>query len=79
MAKISRLPKRIPAGSKYVLESQGGFVRRFLELPNGRKLELATRKAEVCVGACAEASLVPALAPEPRKPVRRRARALERA
>ena len=62
MRQASRLPKRIPAGSKYVLESHGGLVRRHLELPDGRKLRLATRKAIACGAVMPEVSLVPGLA-----------------
>ena len=39
---------RFPVGSKYVLESRGPFVRRYIELPNGRRVQLATRKAVPC-------------------------------
>jgi len=53
-----RLPKRLPEGTKYVVESSGHFVRRFVELPNGRKIPLSTRKAQPC--ACGERiSIVP--------------------
>jgi hypothetical protein len=53
-----RLPKRLPEGTKYVVESAGQFVRRFVELPNGRKIPLSTRKAELRV--CGERiSIVP--------------------
>jgi hypothetical protein len=53
-----RLPKRLPEGTKYVVESAGQFVRRFVELPNGRKILLSTRKAQLC--ACEERiSIVP--------------------
>jgi len=53
-----RLPKRLPEGTKYVVESAGQFVRRFVELPNGRKIPLSTRKAHPC--ACGERiSIVP--------------------
>jgi phage baseplate assembly protein W len=58
----NRLPKRFPVGSRYVVESYGSFVRRYVELPNGPKINLATRKASVC--SCAvirEDSIVPIL------------------
>jgi hypothetical protein len=42
------MPKRLPGGTKYVVESAGQFVRRFVELPNGRKIPLSTRKAQPC-------------------------------
>jgi hypothetical protein len=52
------LPKRLPEGTKYVVESAGQFVRRFVELPNGRKIPLPTRRAQPC--ACMEqVSIVP--------------------
>jgi hypothetical protein len=35
-------------GTKYVVESRGQFVRRYVELPNGRRIRLATRKALTC-------------------------------
>lgn len=48
MTKPTRLPARFPDGTKYVLESHGGLVRRYLEFPDGRKLELGPRKAQTC-------------------------------
>jgi hypothetical protein len=71
MRSISRLPSRFPDGAKYVLESDGGMVRRFVEFPDGRRVMLARRKAAVCI--CPDArdvSIVPAQV-EPR-PVRKR-------
>ncbi|MFN3657184.1 MAG: hypothetical protein ACK4UO_08020 [Pseudolabrys sp.] len=85
MRRASRLPKRIPAGTKYVLESHGGSVRRYLELPDGRKVRLATRKAQVCncLAFQQEVSIVPAIEEPARKRMtarrRTRVRALERA
>jgi hypothetical protein len=38
-------PMRFPDGSKYVLKERGPFVRHYIEFPNGRTLQLATRKA----------------------------------
>ena len=59
----ARLPKRLPTGTKYVVESAGTFVRRFLELPNGKRIALSKRKALICK--CAETvSIVPDQAPE---------------
>ncbi|MFZ2093403.1 MAG: hypothetical protein WB563_12685 [Pseudolabrys sp.] len=53
-----RLPKHLPEGTKYVVESCGPFVRRFVELPNGKTIPLPTRKAQTC--GCAErVSIVP--------------------
>ncbi|MGB9328960.1 MAG: hypothetical protein WCB47_24300 [Pseudolabrys sp.] len=58
MRNAYRLPKRLPEGTKYVVESAGQFVRRFVELPNGRRIPLPTRKAQPYV--CVErVSLVP--------------------
>ena len=49
MARSSnRLPERFPLGSKYVVEGYGSLVRRYIELPNGHKIILRTRKATVC-------------------------------
>jgi hypothetical protein len=48
MPRASHLPTRFPIGSKYVLESRGPFVRRYVEFPNGRRIKLATRKALSC-------------------------------
>lgn len=56
----SRLPKRFPVGSKYVVEGYGSLVRRYVEFSNGRKVTLATRKASICTcGLMREASVVP--------------------
>jgi hypothetical protein len=48
MLSSSRAPRRYPAGTKYVLEGRGPFVRRYVEFPNGRRIKLATRKALSC-------------------------------
>jgi hypothetical protein len=86
MRKSSRLPNRFPAGTKYVLESRGGLVHRYVEYPDGRKLALSARQPATCE--CLALSIVPeivAAAPAPesrRKPARatarRRSRVLER-
>jgi hypothetical protein len=52
MHRLARLPAHFPANSKYVLESRGPWVRRYLEFPDGRTLELTPRKAATCH--CAE-------------------------
>jgi hypothetical protein len=62
MRSKSRLPVRFPDGAKYVLESDGGMVRRYVEFPDGRRVMLARRKAVACV--CADlqdVSIVPAV------------------
>jgi hypothetical protein len=48
MLNRTRLPARIPIGTKYVLEGRGPFVRRYIEFPDGRRVQLATRKAMSC-------------------------------
>ncbi len=48
MSSSARLPTHLPVGSKYVLESRGSFVRRYVEFPNGRRVQLARRKALPC-------------------------------
>jgi hypothetical protein len=52
-AKRKGLPARLPAGSKYVLESRGKMqgsilVNRYVELPHGRRIELAARMVPTC-------------------------------
>jgi hypothetical protein len=49
-----RLPARFPIGTKYVLEGSGRFVRRYIEFPNGRRVQLANRKALSCTGAASK-------------------------
>jgi hypothetical protein len=44
MRSSTRPPMRFPVGSKYVLEGRGPLVRRYIEFPDGRKVQLATRK-----------------------------------
>ncbi len=44
----TRLPEYVPENTKYVLEARGPLVRRYLEFPDGRRLELAPRKALTC-------------------------------
>jgi hypothetical protein len=48
MPKPTRLPSRLPIGSKYVIESQGRkkgcmLINRYVELPDGQRVELAPR------------------------------------
>ncbi len=52
MFRTSRLPTRFPVGTKYIVEGCGRRVRRYVEFPDGRKVQLATRKALTCT--CAE-------------------------
>jgi hypothetical protein len=51
--KDMRLPARLPLGSKYVLETRGRMhgsilVQRYVELPDGRRIELAARMVSTC-------------------------------
>jgi len=52
MQRLARLPARFPANTKCVLESRGPWVRRYIEFPDGRTLELNPRKVQTCE--CAE-------------------------
>lgn len=45
---MHRLPTRFPAETKYVLEARGPWVHRYIEFPDGRKIELSPRKALSC-------------------------------
>jgi hypothetical protein len=47
----NRLPNRFPVGSKYVVESCGPVVRRYVEFPDGHKVSLPKRKALPCTHA----------------------------
>lgn len=53
MHRSERLPARFPTGAKYVVEGYGPLVRRYVEFPDGRKVQLAWRKAQTC--SCAKA------------------------
>jgi hypothetical protein len=60
MRNSTRTLMRFPVGSKYVLEGRGPFVRRYVEFPDGRTVQLATRKALSCKCAAKQRiSLVP--------------------
>jgi hypothetical protein len=77
MRKSTRLPTRFPEGTKYVLESHGGDVHRFVEFPDGRRITLNKRKAATCV--CADVGDVSIVPPTiaAAKRARRHARVLE--
>jgi len=52
-AKLTRMSSRFPANSKYVLEiSQRAkgklLIDRFVELPDGQRIELAARWTPIC-------------------------------
>ena len=59
MRGTSRLPGSFPAGTKYVVESHGPIVRRYVELPNGRRIKLETRKALTCTCTERQITIVP--------------------
>ena len=44
MPSSTHLPTRFPVGSKYVLEGRRFFVRRYIEFPDGHRVQLPTRK-----------------------------------
>ena len=44
MHRTSHPPMRFPLGSKYVVEARGLVIVRYLELPDGRRINLPTRK-----------------------------------
>ena len=52
MPRPARLPAHFPVGTKYVLEGRGRLVRRHVELPNGRRIQLEPRRASA--GVCAK-------------------------
>jgi hypothetical protein len=66
MRKSARLPARFPIGTKYVLESRGPVVRRYVEFPGGQRINLEFRKALTCTCAATQqaASIVPDHDPE---------------
>jgi hypothetical protein len=43
-----QLPDDFPENTKYVVEARGPLVRRYIAFPDGRRLELAPRKALTC-------------------------------
>ena len=48
MSSSSRVPRRVPVGTKYVIETNGLSVRRYVEFPNGRRVNLSARKPLSC-------------------------------
>jgi hypothetical protein len=62
MHNTSRLPARFPVGTKYVLESRGALVHRYVEFPNGRRVQFELRKAQTCnCAAWREISIAPTI------------------
>lgn len=53
MARSTRMPKRFPVGTRYVVEGRNGLKgvfqvsARYLLLPNGRRLDLPATKMAV--------------------------------
>ncbi len=43
MYHLTHLPARFPANTKYAVEVYGPMVRRYVEFPDGRKIELSPR------------------------------------
>jgi hypothetical protein len=53
MPKPMQLPSHLPVGSKYVIESHGRMkgsilMHRYVELPDGHRVELAPRLVPIC-------------------------------
>jgi hypothetical protein len=62
MPKPMRLPSHLPAGSKYVIESHGRMkgsilMHRYVELPDGRRVELAPRLVPICKTAASNSNV----------------------
>jgi hypothetical protein len=61
MARTSaRLPKRFPVGSTYVVEARGSvqgmtLMHRYVQFPNGRRVDLAARLVQSCAPAAGTA------------------------
>jgi hypothetical protein len=69
---VKRLPARLPVGSKYVLESRGKMkgsilVHRYVELPDGQRIELAARLVPTCYAGSIEDRAEPRAAKVPEK------------
>jgi hypothetical protein len=56
---MPKLPQHFPENSKYVVEACGPFVRRYVELPGGRRIYLRSRKVTPCKRVEQSASIVP--------------------
>ena len=44
MRNSHSLPVRFPVGTKYVLEGRGQSIRRYVEFPDGHRVQLRLRK-----------------------------------
>jgi len=56
---MPRLPKRFPENTKYVVEACGPIIRRYVELPDGRRIHLPPRKPKPCSCLEQSTSIVP--------------------
>jgi len=56
---MSRAGKGYPDGTKYVVESHGAIVKRYVEYPDGRRIRLSDRKSHRCSLGETAASIVP--------------------
>lgn len=56
------LAARFPVGAKYILERHGRYVRRYIEYPDGRRIQLSTRRALTCT--CLESQQI-GVVPDP--------------
>jgi len=56
---MPKLPKHFPENSKYVVEACGPLVRRYVELADGRRIHLRSRKAKPCICVKRSTSIVP--------------------
>lgn len=71
--KSARLPKRFPAGTRYIVEARGSvqgmtLMHRYVQFPDGRRVDLAARFVRPC-GATETARVL-----EPRRSTARSAR-----
>lgn len=74
MRKTNGLPAKFPAGTKYVLEARGGTIRRHIEFPDGRRMELSPRQAATCNCLAQQTTVVPELDATMATPAPRRQR-----
>jgi hypothetical protein len=44
MRRADRLPNRFPEGTRFVIERRAGCFSRYLEFPDGRHVDLPTRR-----------------------------------
>jgi hypothetical protein len=61
---MSRVRNEYPDRTKYIVEAHGDIVKRYVEYPNGCRVELSNRKSHRCSLADTVASIVPDQADE---------------